>query len=446
MAGMTSFVHAQCPPVRLVSPDTPDQSFRFGSWFASNADQGGSQWVISETNQVWAYEMIDGQLELRQELRAPAELRANLFGSVVDMEGDRMAIGSYSMHWPDRHPETGGALVYDLIDGQWVLSGELKPPIDLAGRGSGTSVTLHGDMIFASSFYHATVVVHRPEPSKPEGWSVAQRIEGPRDASWGGPIVPVGDWLFIGASRDDSVSRTGGSVFVYRRGAEGVYEQVQKIDGPAEVPYPIILFGQSLDCDGRTLAIGARGASPVHETQGAVYIYELDDDRWTQRQTLTNRSAQEDDEFGGYAVRVRGDRMVVNASGDRSERSDWMAYAFKRTASGVWRQSARLLPNPPYHAAHYASRMTLHGDMLLVGSSYECEGPGTDTTGAAYLFDLSCYECPDLDADDRLTVFDYLEFMRAFDAGEAIADMDNDGSLTVADFLAFQDAFAVGCP
>lgn len=65
---------------------------------------------------------------------------------------------------------------------------------------------------------------------------------------------------------------------------------------------------------------------------------------------------------------------------------------------------------------------------------------------AASRFDLSCDECPDLDADDRLTVFDYLEFMRAFEAGEPIADFDNDGELTVADFLAFQDAFAVGCP
>ncbi|MFI4917356.1 MAG: GC-type dockerin domain-anchored protein [Phycisphaerales bacterium JB060] len=45
-----------------------------------------------------------------------------------------------------------------------------------------------------------------------------------------------------------------------------------------------------------------------------------------------------------------------------------------------------------------------------------------------------------------LTVFDSLEFLRAFDAGEAIADFDNDGQLTIADFLAFQNAFAVGCP
>lgn len=75
-----------------------------------------------------------------------------------------------------------------------------------------------------------------------------------------------------------------------------------------------------------------------------------------------------------------------------------------------------------------------------VARQVEQDGP------AAYLFDLSCYECPDLDGDDRLTVFDYLEFLRAFEAGEPIADFDSDGELTIADFLAFQDAFAVGCP
>ena len=167
---------------------------------------------------------------------------------------------------------------------------------------------------------------------------------------------------------------------------------------------------------------------------------------WTLQQTLTHRGAKYGDQFGGYAIQVDRDRLVVQASGDRTDRSDRIAYAFERTAAGEWRQSARLLPTPPFHAAQYAGYLALLGDLVLVGSSDECEGPGTPATGAAYLFDLSCYECPDLDADDRLTIFDSLEFLRAFEAGEAIADFDNDGDLTIADFLAFQDAFAAGCP
>jgi outer membrane protein assembly factor BamB len=51
----------------------------------------------------------------------------------------------------------------------------------------------------------------------------------------------------------------------------------------------------------------------------------------------------------------------------------------------------------------------------------------------------------DLDADGSLTIFDFLAFQNAFDAGDPIADFDADGSLTIFDFLAFQNEFDAGC-
>ncbi len=51
----------------------------------------------------------------------------------------------------------------------------------------------------------------------------------------------------------------------------------------------------------------------------------------------------------------------------------------------------------------------------------------------------------DLDADGTLTIFDFLAFQNAFDAGDPQADFDGDGSLTIFDFLAFQSEFDAGC-
>ncbi len=51
----------------------------------------------------------------------------------------------------------------------------------------------------------------------------------------------------------------------------------------------------------------------------------------------------------------------------------------------------------------------------------------------------------DLDGDGRATVFDFLEFQNAFDAGDLIADFDGDLILSLCDFLAFQNAFDAGC-
>ncbi len=58
--------------------------------------------------------------------------------------------------------------------------------------------------------------------------------------------------------------------------------------------------------------------------------------------------------------------------------------------------------------------------------------------------------CPaDLDGDGALTVFDFLAFQTAFDAGERIADFNPTTctpNLDIFDFLAFQNAFDAGCP
>jgi len=53
----------------------------------------------------------------------------------------------------------------------------------------------------------------------------------------------------------------------------------------------------------------------------------------------------------------------------------------------------------------------------------------------------------DIDGDGELTIFDFLGFQNAFDAGDlSVADFDGDGTLTIFDFLAFQNDFDLGCP
>ncbi len=60
--------------------------------------------------------------------------------------------------------------------------------------------------------------------------------------------------------------------------------------------------------------------------------------------------------------------------------------------------------------------------------------------------DVSIFTCyADFDGDGQLTIFDFLGYQNAFDAGEDRADCDEDGSLTIFDFLCFQNAFDAGC-
>ncbi|MEO1277605.1 MAG: GC-type dockerin domain-anchored protein [Planctomycetota bacterium] len=61
-------------------------------------------------------------------------------------------------------------------------------------------------------------------------------------------------------------------------------------------------------------------------------------------------------------------------------------------------------------------------------------------------FEVSSVPCyADFDGDGELTIFDFLAFQNAFDAGDSAADCDDDGRLTLFDFLCFQNAFDAGC-
>jgi hypothetical protein len=94
-------------------------------------------------------------------------------------------------------------------------------------------------------------------------------------------------------------------------------------------------------------------------------------------------------------------------------------------------------------AVHTLSTGTLGGDGLLVGGFFDEVAPGVR---AGSLAKLSCEACyPDFDGDGSLTIFDFLGFQNAFDAGDLAADCDGDGSLTIFDFLCFQNLFDAGC-
>jgi hypothetical protein len=451
LACVAGAAHAQCPPVRFVSPDGAEAR-EFGGPLAMSPTADGYRVAIGQDGSVWAFDLVDGELVGGQEFTAPFVDTSFLFGVAVDIQGERMAIGARRVYWPGRTTSVGGSAVYDRVDGAWLFTGVLRPPLPVTTESAASRPLIDGDTIIGAGGVQGSIIVYKRSPVEIDGWAPVQIIERPvgmaADSWFGFDIAAKDGWLFIGAFNDDILPTfsNAGSVTVYRRQADGTYDLVQKIDGPDMGPHDIRSFGRTIDFDGTTLAVAGFRVLPSREYQGIVHILELDSGLWRLRQALAHHPVRDGQGFGSYAVRVDGDRLVAQLWRDRTPRSDHVAVAFERTDDGVWRQSARLLPTPIYHAGQYGGYLALHGDDVLVSSSQECDGPGLPNTGAAYLFDLSCYACPDLDADDVLTVYDSLEFLRAFDAGEPIADMDGDGDLTIADFLAFQDAFAVGCP
>jgi hypothetical protein len=370
------------------------------------------------------------------------------FGSSVDIDGDRMLVVTVKRDF-DGSKGYFHEYIYNADAGQWIeTSRTLGPGITYDQFGL-TQIAADGSLALVGQ----GPLIHRYTQDA-EGWVYRDSFESPdgtaRD-TFGQTIKLEGDWAFITARYDDSASppTRHGSVYVLHRQPDDTLEFVQKLLPPGVGEGEPLNFGDFIDFDGETLAVSMTGATIDHPEQGVVYLYELDGDQWTLRQTVTHSDAGRQWYPGGFGrgVSIDGDTMVAGTAKSLDFR---FAYAFRRATDGQWHEAAVLATGEAtpegWVEDEFGLRTEVQGDRVLVASEDRMRTPPFTKTGAVYAFDLGCEICePDLDADGALTVFDFLTYLNLFQDGDPLADFDGDGELTIFDFLAFQTAFDAGC-
>jgi len=270
------------------------------------------------------------------------------------------------------------------------------------------------------------------------------------------------DWAIFVDQSDSRFGDRHGSAWVYRRNPDNTFTFVQELLPPdlAMGDTLPLFFGGSggIGFDGRTLAISARGASREFDEQGVVFVYELEGGTWTLRQELTHSDAgvfQPPIDNFGMGLALDGDTLIAGTN----DQGNKLAYVFERSPDGVWSERAILRQDvldgvSPLVRSLYGQTIAIDGDRLVIGAPRD-ETPmprgALDETGAAYAYDLSqpldCDPCPgDFVPDGIMSILDYVNFRRLFDAGHERADLDGDGELTLYDWLTFQTAFDAGCP
>ncbi|MBK9752000.1 MAG: integrin [Nannocystis sp.] len=170
-------------------------------------------------------------------------------------------------------------------------------------------------------------------------------------------------------------------------------------------------FGGSvaLSADGRTLAVGAirEGSAGVGVDAdqndeslvdaGAVYVFTIVDEVWTQQAYVKAHNTRSGDFFGGsVALSADGSTLAVGAEGQPSGISidnvptedgaggAGAVYVFSRLDS-EWAMEAYLKANTPDAGNHFGARVALaaDGDTLAIGA------PDDTNTGVVYVFTRS---------------------------------------------------------
>jgi hypothetical protein len=143
-------------------------------------------------------------------------------------------------------------------------------------------------------------------------------------------------------------------------------------------------FGGRVSIFGDTAVFGV----PIDDDQGpysgSAYVFDKVSGVWTQSAKLLPAGGTAYD-FFGISIAIFGDTVVVGADGDDdSGSSSGSAYVFENVG-GVWTQTAKLLAADGATADHFGFSVSVSGDTAVIGAHHDDDN-GMDS-GSVYVFE-----------------------------------------------------------
>lgn len=200
------------------------------------------------------------------------------------------------------------------------------------------------------------------------------------DVERGFAVAADGDWLAMGAPRDDGQAKEAGAVYLFHWSGT-TWDPKGELS--ADPPRPNAQLGFALALRDGVLAAGAPG-------EGAVYVFarqgdddgDDDDGDWVQEKRLTGT---------GHGVRAFGrslaldaGRLAVGAAGVHGG-TEGAVYLYDGES---WDLAQVVRPRLRQRGERFGSAVSLAGDVLAVGApGYDVgSGPAASDAGAVYVF------------------------------------------------------------
>ncbi|MCP5144570.1 MAG: chitobiase/beta-hexosaminidase C-terminal domain-containing protein [Gammaproteobacteria bacterium] len=346
----------------------------------------------------------------------------NQFGSSIALDGDNVAIGSWTEAVLNFPIALGGAVyLFERSEGLWSRTGKISSPTGVAFFG--WRVEFSGDqLLVAAPLMTSTTVPGQPVfvyERNGNNWVQVQELNAGPDSflsdrfGWGFDID--GDRAVFGAydARVSGQDQTPGAAFVFERDVNGDWTRVAKLQASNGVNGDRLGIAVALDGD------RAAVTAPLHDENGklgAVYTFErAANGTWLQTDMLPNPSQGYSFAFGGNLI-MDGDRLLVSASSDSEAGDDaGRMFVYLRQPNGTWELTTDIAGNDLNGGEQFGARAALDGDYMVAGALGD--SPNGRASGSAYFF----FNDPDNDgvgdsADNCIGV-----------ANASQSDLDSDG-------------------
>ncbi|MBN4077608.1 T9SS type A sorting domain-containing protein [bacterium AH-315-C20] len=242
-------------------------------------------------------------------------------------------------------------------------------------------------------------------------WAEVQKVVAADrfDTDWYGYASAIsGDYAIVGAYLEDedasgaSTIGQAGSVYIYERDADGVWNEVQKIVASDrglndEFGYAVSLSGDYAVIGARWEDQDASGGSTMFNS-GSAYVFERNSGgTWVEVQKIVTSDRAISDEFGS-TVSISGDYLIIGAedededvSGSGTLTSAGSAYIFERDGGGVWNEVQKIVASDREFQDKFGHAVGISGDYAIIGAEEEdhdaAGGAALSEAGSAYIFE-----------------------------------------------------------
>ena len=308
------------------------------------------------------------------------------FGQSVSISGNYAIVGA-----THSSVKSNQAYIYELSNGTWSAKQILNPTIHSDTDKVGYSVSMSGNYAIISAWGYQSNKgrAHIYELSNGT-WTEIQQItasDGYSQAKFSRTVAISGNYAIIS---QPGGTNTQGCVYIFEL-SNGTWTEKQKLKATDSVNGDE--FGYSVAINGNYAIVGCRSRSSF---TGSAYIFELSNGNWgtavpgetyrTETQKIAPSELASGDQFG-FSVAISGSNALVSSvANDDSGTRTGSAYIFENS-NGTWTEKQKLLASDKAGGDNFGHFVSIDGNNAIIGSRGDSEAGSF--TGAAYLFQFS---------------------------------------------------------
>ncbi|MEM7061342.1 MAG: FG-GAP repeat protein, partial [Pseudomonadota bacterium] len=201
-------------------------------------------------------------------------------------------------------------------------------------------------------------------------------------------ISANGEYVIVGASRDDDGASDVGSTYIFHRNGSTWKQQAKLV--PSD-PEPFLLFGDilTLSQDGSFALVGVINDEENGMLSGSAYVFWRDGSRWIQQAKLVPQDGAIQDFFGlSVALNHDGSLALIGAQGDDDNgSSSGSVYVFERIEKN-WSEQTKIQAGDAAVGDLFGSAVSLSADGKHAVITAPFDDDGANGAGSAYYFEL----------------------------------------------------------